>query len=214
MATAAKPASTVIQIKRPQRGIIRVPIIGETPLIPHKWSEKAKTMMRDKQMQVGVEERTEREPKNPDQEAYDATYWMPDGRGAMPAVAFKAAMVGACRLHTGLTMTVAKTALFVQGEGTDMLVPIDGEYEIREDTPRNSNGQPDLRYRNYFFPWSAWLEVHFLKAIVNQQSVVNLIESAGYGGIGDWRPSAPKSATGTFGRFRVNEREQVQVIRE
>ena len=207
----ATKSSGSIELSRPERGILIVPIVGETPLIVHKWSEKALKQMRDKQFGKNV--RPIREPKNPEEEAFASTYWMPDGRGAMPAVAFKAAMVGACRLHEGLPMTMAKVALFVQGQGTDQLVPIDGPYEMHEDTPRNDNGAPDLRYRNYFFPWSTTLEIHYIKGKLNEASVISLVDSAGYGGVGDWRPSAPKSATGSFGRFRIDESKQIHVVK-
>jgi len=29
------------------------------------------------------------------------------------------------------------------------------------------------------------------------------VDAGGNGGVGDWRPSAPKSLTGTFGRYEV-----------
>lgn len=205
-------AATSIQLIRQGRGIIRVPIIGETPLIIHKWSEKSLKQMRDKQF--GKTVRAVREPKNPEEEAEQSTYWMPDGRPAMPSVAFKAAIVGACRLfdNKSLPMTFAKIAIAVSGEGSDLLVPIDGEITLHEDTPRNDNGSPDLRYRNYVFPWSTTIEVIYLKGKLNEESVVNLVDAAGYGGIGDWRPSAPKSNTGNFGKFRLDENREIEVV--
>jgi hypothetical protein len=76
---------------------------------------------------------------------------------------------------------------------------------LREDMPRNSGrGQNnDLRYRYSFFPWSAILTVEFIPVLIDIESVVNLIDAGGNGGVGDWRPSAPKSMTGTFGRYQV-----------
>ena len=64
-------------------------------------------------------------------------------------------------------------------------------------------GVADLRYRYSFFPWSADLRIRFLPSVLTQDSVLALLDAAGYGGVGDWRPSAPKSATGTFGQFEV-----------
>ena len=183
------------------RQTIEVPIIGVSPLIPHRWSEKARGMMRAKQM--GSKAQALREAKDPEAEAEASLYRLPDGRPGMPATAFKAATTAAARLYSGVTMASLKTALFVIGEGDDQLVPIEGPMTMREDTPRNSGGTADLRYRYAFFPWSAVLRVTFLPSLIDAESVVNLIDAGGNGGVGDWRPSAPKSMTGTFGRYEV-----------
>lgn len=191
----------VVRLEKVQRNTIEVPIIGLSPLIPHKWSEKALRMMRDKQS--GAKARTKHDPKVPEEEAEGSLYRLPDGRPGMPATAFKAAMVGAVRLFSGITMVSLKTAIFVKGDGPDQLVAVEGDMNIREDTPRNATGVADLRYRYAFWPWSATLEVEYLTALVDADSVIALVDAAGNGGVGDWRPSAPKSATGTFGRFEV-----------
>jgi hypothetical protein len=96
-----------------------------------------------------------------------------------------------------------KASLFVIGEGDDQLVPINGDLTVREDTPRNSVGVADLRYRYSIWPWSAVLSVQFVPTIIDAEAVVNVIDAGGNGGVGDWRPSAPKSLTGTFGRYEV-----------
>lgn len=193
----------VIRLAKVARTIVDVPIVGVTPLIPHKWSEKALRMMRDKQS--GSKARVKHDPKVPEEEAEAALYRLPDGRPGMPATAFKAAMIGAVRLFQGVTMVSLKSAVFVIGEGPDQLVAIEGDSIIREDTPRNATGVADLRYRYSFFPWNALLRVEYLTALVDDESIIALVDAAGNGGIGDWRPSAPKSATGTFGRFTVVE---------
>lgn len=190
-----------IKLEVVQREIIEVSIEGASPLIPHKWSEKSLRLMRE--AQSGKAARSKHTAKVPEEEAEAALYRLPDGRPAMPSTAFKAAMVGAARLFAGVTMTSLKAAIFVHGEGPDQLVPIEGEMTLREDTPRNATGVVDLRYRFSFWPWRATLQVEYLTAMVDKESVVALVDAAGNGGVGDWRPSAPKSLTGTFGRFRV-----------
>jgi len=190
-----------ITIKRLNRVTIDVPIVGVSPLIPHKWSEKALRLMRE--AQSGQTARPKKEPKVPEEEAEAAMYRLPDGRPGFPATGFKAAIVGAARLFEGLTMTALKSGLFVEGEGVDQLIPIEGEMTLREDTPRLASGVADLRYRYQFLPWSAVLRVTFLQALMDAQSVHALVDAAGNGGVGDWRPSAPKSHTGTYGRFEV-----------
>lgn len=190
-----------IRLRRLEEGIIKVPIVGLTPLIPHKWSEKSLRQMRDKQ--YGAKVRAAREPKNPEEEAEDSCYWLSPGKPGMPAVAFKAAIVDATRFFDGLTIVMSKQLFFVSGEGIEQLVAIDGVPVIFESTPRNASGTPDLRYRMKIFPWSAILEISYLPQQIDPQSVVTLVDAAGRGGVGDWRPSAPKSKTGIHGCWRV-----------
>lgn len=188
-----------------------VPITGVTPVIPHKWSEKALRMMRE--AQSGNKARKKHDPKVPEDEAEGATYRLPDGRPGMPATAFKAAIVDSVRFFRGITMVQAKQSFFVEGEGPDQLVAIEGPFYIREDTPRNANGVADLRYRYCYWPWSTVLPITFMPSVVDLQSVLALVNAAGHAGVGDWRPSAPKSKTGTFGRFEVAADAEIKRIR-
>jgi len=192
---------TAIHLEPIERRYIDVPIEGITPVIVHKWSEKAKGIMAE--AQGGSKVRAKREPKVPQAEAEAALYRLPDGTPGFPATAFKAASVGAVRLFQGITMTATKAALFIHGEGPDQLVVLEGEMAMRQDTPRNATGVADLRYRYAFWPWSTVLHVEYLPALIDEESAVRLIDAGGNGGVGDWRPSAPKSSTGTFGRYRV-----------
>lgn len=183
--------------------VLEVPIRGTAPLIVNRWSEKAKQMMLDKQQ---TSARTKKEPKNPEALFEASRYRLSDGRDGIPAVAFKGAIVGAARLFDGITLVSLKTLVSVIGEGPDQLVPIDyGEVTMREDTPRNANGIADLRYRAQFWPWSATLHIRTLVGQFDTESLLALVDAAGVGGVGEWRPSAPKSATGTYGTFEVAE---------
>lgn len=188
-----------------------VPIRGVTPVIPHKWSEKALRMMRE--AQSGSKVKPKHDPKVPLDEAEGACYYMDDGfTPGIPATAFKAALVGASRLFQGLTLVAAKQAFIITGQGLDQLIEVeDYERSIREDTPRNSNGSPDLRYRYQYWPWSVTVPVTYLKSQVDLPSVLALLNAAGLGGVGDWRPSAPKSLTGTFGRFEIDNSKEIEL---
>lgn len=192
----------VIDLQRIEDESVPVQIEGLSPLIIHRWSEKSLKQMRDKQQGVM---RQKKEPKNAEEEAYDSCYWLDEARTqpGMPATAFKGAMVSACRFFDSVTMVAARTYFFVEGEGSDQLVPITGERRMREDTPRNTGGVPDLRYRFAFYPWSALLVIRYPRGHITSDSVIALLDAAGRVGVGDWRPGSPKSTTGTFGTFRV-----------
>jgi hypothetical protein len=202
--TEGTAAPKIVRLRRIEDMVLVARITGATPVIPHKWSEKSIRQMADKQQAEAGAARPRRLPKNPEEEALDSCYWL-DDQGAIPAVSFKAAMVGACRFFDGLTMTLAKLLFYVEGEGPEQLVPVGDKSNgtMREDTPRNSSGTPDLRYRYQFWPWQAELRVHYLPSMIDVDSVIALLDAAGKGGVGDWRPSSPKSSTGSYGQFRV-----------
>lgn len=202
----ASEGTKVIQLQRLEDELLIAQIVGVTPVIPHKWSEKSKRMMREKQQQVGGTVRQKREAKDPEEEAESALYKLPDGRPGIPSVAYKAAMVEACRFFEGLAMTEAKRLLFVEGDGPDQLVPIIyHDRVLREDTPRNQTGVADLRYRYAFYPWSAKLRIRFPRRVISATSVIALLDAGGRNGVCDWRPGSPKSNTGTYGQFRVQD---------
>jgi hypothetical protein len=208
-AAATQPEVT-IKLEPLAVATYEIPIIGITPLIPHKWGAKALRLMRESQS--GPKAKAKREPKVAEQEAEDATYRLDDGRPGMPATAFKAAIADAARFFDGITIVQAKQAFFVEGEGPEQLVAIDGESYVREDTPRNATGVADLRYRRCFTDWRTTLRVTFVTSAIDLSSVLSLVNAAGLGGVGDWRPSSPKSKSGTFGRFAVDlDREIHQV---
>lgn len=185
-----------ISIKPLNFQTIDLDIIGVTELITHKWSDKAKQMMLDKQMGKAVEKRPKKDP----QADYESSmYRLEDGTIVFPAAAFKAAIVGACRMFDGLPMTLAKQAIRVNGE----FVKIDGEPRMREDMVRLETGVADIRYRAGFPEWRTRISITFNANIITPEMLINLVEAAGFGGIGEWRPSSPKSATGSFGCFRV-----------
>jgi hypothetical protein len=114
--------------------------------------------------------------------------------------------VGACRLFDGLPMTQAKLAIFVEGEQNakgETLVRIEGEPQMREDMVRLETGVADIRHRGWFPTWRAVLTITANTNILSRAKLYNLVNAAGMGGVGEWRPSAPKSASGSYGRFRV-----------
>lgn len=176
---------------------IRVRIEGDSPLICHAWSEKAKKQMRDKQMKKA---RAAKEAKDPQRDFEESLYPHPEGGFGFPAVAFKAAIVDACSHVEGVTKVLARGALHVDGE----LVSINGDPEMREDMVRVGMGVADLRYRGQFFPWSTKLEVRYNARVMSAEQVAHLLNTAGFAiGVGEWRPQR----NGNYGMFHVSGME-------
>lgn len=197
-----------VSIDRIAAETIRVPIIGTTPLLMHKFSEKAKRQMLDA-MQG---RKTPKQPKDPKAEYESSIYRTADGGYGFPAVAFKAATCGAARFYDkSVTMAGLRQFMFfggVPGEDGDLVVAIDGEPVMREDVVRVGQGT-DLRYRAQFTEWSAVLEVTYVLSSLTRGSVLSLIDAGGMGvGVGEWRPEKK----GTFGTYKVDTDRNVELV--
>lgn len=172
---------------------MEVTLIGDSPLICHKWSEKAKKEMLDKQMKKA---KSARAAKDPEADFKASLYEMPDGSYGFPCVAFKSAAVGACRFSEGIKMTEARGAFHIVGE----LAKIDGEPTMREDMVRVGMGSADIRHRGEFKTWRVTLLVSYNASAFSPEQIINLLNIAGFGvGVGEWRPEKD----GSYGRFHV-----------
>lgn len=190
-----------IQLRRLERVVHEIPIRGTAPLIVNRWSEKALQMMLEAQQ---TKARPKKDPKDPVANFEASKYHLEDGRDGFPATAFKASIVHAGRLFDGITQVQLKQTVVVIGIGPEQLVPLEyGSCSMREDTPRNASGVADLRYRAQYNDWSATLHVRSIAGSFDIESLFALVDAAGIGGVGEWRPTSPKSATGTFGTFEV-----------
>ncbi len=186
----------VAQIMLPQLDIriLDIRVVGDSSLIVHKWSEKAKRQMLDKQMGVAS---AGKELKNPHKDYEESLYHHPDGGFGFPAIAFKNAAVEACTsLGKSVTKVAARQAFHVVGE----LVRIDGEPNMREDMVRVGMGTADIRYRGEFKTWSATVTVRYNARVLSADQVVNLFNTAGFAvGVGEWR----SEKDGSHGLFHV-----------
>lgn len=184
---------TAISIPRIDVRYMEITLIGDSPLISHKWSDKAKKQMLDKQMKKA---KSGKEAKNPEQDFKDSLYEHPEGGYGFPCVAFKAAAVGACRFADGMKMTEARGAFHVVGE----LAKIEGEPTQREDMVRIGMGIADIRHRGEFKTWRTTLTIAFNASAISVEQITNLLNLAGFGvGVGEWRPEKD----GPYGRFHV-----------
>jgi hypothetical protein len=212
-----KKAATPVEV--PEEGIqineigaetLLVPIVGTSPLLMHRFSEKSKKAMLDA-MQG---RRVPREPKDPEAEYEASIYRLDDTRYGFPAIAFKAATVGAARFYgNDVKMTDLRQSLFFRGEigksDSQQMFEIHGEPIMREDVVRVNRGGTDLRYRAEFTEWTSELTVVYVKSMLTKESVVSLIDAGGLGvGVGEWRPEK----NGDFGTYKVDPSRDVKVL--
>lgn len=197
MATVKSPE--VIVIPKLDIRTISITLIGDSKLVCHAWSEKARKQILDKKMQKASKGR---EVCVPEDEYLACLYPMDGGGYGFPGNGFKASAVSAAN-DVGLQMTKARRAFHVGVEGDD-LVRIYGEPRMREDMVRVGMGAADLRFRAEFPEWFAVLDIHYNASVLSAEQIINLFSLAGFAvGIGEYRPQR----SGSWGMFHVKNAE-------
>ena len=203
---------------------ITLRIVGDTPLIMHAWSAKAKREMLEAQM--GKKKGKEKEAKNPVQDFIDSMYWLegkpetnnkmdPDecmkkfgeavkngARFGFPVTAFKQAAISASyRMGWSKDKMSLRGVFFIDSDENGMVeIRSDGPV-MREDMVKIGMGVADIRYRGEFRNWYADLTVSYnANGQYSLENIINIINAGGYiCGVGEWRPERD----GQFGMYHV-----------
>ena len=214
MAKAKANETVSVEIPQLKMETAVIHVVGDTPLIVHKWSEKAKKEIRDKQMKKAS---TKKEAKDPVADFIDTLYWL-DGepeektqegfekalaagaRFGFPATGFKqCAIMGAYRLGADIKTTVAKAAIIIPCE----YIEIKGKaVTMREDMVKvgGISKVADIRYRAQIEEWEADIPVKYVSSVLSLEQVINLFNLGGFAcGVGEWR----NEKNGVFGSFHV-----------
>lgn len=212
--SAAKKTTTTkgpIELPELQRRVFRAYIWGDSPLIVHAWSQKARLEMLAKQMG----QKLPRLPKSPVQEFLSSLYRFPDGGYGFPATALKKAMVQSCTsMNKEITKIAATQAFYIPGEPgvsasafNNMKTPMGlirlyspEPPHIREDAVRLNGQTSDLRYRGEFTQWGMCVDITYNALVVTEATVAALVDTAGFAvGLGEWR----QEKMGISGLFRL-----------
>lgn len=215
---ATKKANTeVIEIRPIEIKKVTIRIVGDTPLIMHAWSEKAKRMMLEAQM--GVAKGKKKEAKNPVDDFIRSMYWltpMPEdgtmesfeeaiangARFGFPVTAFKQAAISAAyRMGWAKDKMSMRGAFFIDSDENGMIEIYSDTPEMREDMVKVGMGTADIRYRGEFKNWYADLTISYnANGQYSLENIVNIINAGGYVcGVGEWRPERD----GQNGMFHV-----------
>ena len=211
-----KATTEVIEIRPIQIKKATVHIVGDTPLIMHAWSEKAKREMLEKQMKVTKTK--SREAKNPVEDFIRSMYWlspMPEemtmeafeeaiangARFGFPITAFKQAAISAAyRMGWAKDKMSMRGAFFIDGDENQMLEIKSDAPIMREDMVKVGMGTADIRYRGEFKEWYAVFPVKYNASVISLEQLANLFNLGGFAcGPGEWR--AEKG--GAFGMFHI-----------
>lgn len=235
MATTKKQqteGTQMITIKPIEIVTTEITIVGDTPLIIHAWSEKAKKEMLEAQ-QKNKKDKKAKAIRDPFAEFMDALYWVtpkPEERtpeafeealrnGAkfgFPVIAIKQAALSACYRAGIIPNQVGmKCSFFLnavdgvsQDSGLELaVIDTDEPPVLREDMVKigGISKVADLRYRPAFNNWRIPLKVSLINTgTFTMTSIINGINMAGMmNGIGEWR----MEKNGDFGRFHVQIEE-------
>lgn len=215
---AKKNEAAIIEIKPINIVTTTVRIAGDTPLIMHRWSEKAKRMILEKQMKKTKS--SAKEAKNPVEDFIESIYWMEGkpseyteeafdeacrngARFGFPVTAIKQATISSA-YRNGITKDMAslRGAFFIAGEGSELLAEVKGcTPTMREDMVRVGMGVADIRFRGEFSNWYMDLQVSYnANGAYTLDQIINLINVGGFScGIGEWRPEKD----GNYGMYHV-----------
>lgn len=213
----AKKTEELIEIRPLDIKKVNIRIVGDTPLIVHAWSEKAKRMMLEAQMKATKTKA--KEVRNPVDDFINSLYWLEGKPEESTEEAFMKAVKNGAKFgfQVGAIKQAANSAAYRMGWVKNQM-SLRGSYflntewneffeikgsvpEMREDMVKIGMGSADLRYRGEFKNWYADLTLEYnASGNMTLEQILNCINCGGYTvGLGEWRPEKD----GTFGKFHV-----------
>lgn len=197
-----------LTIKAPNMRTRTFRITGSAPYMQHRFSKKAELMAAMEKGPTAKSKRV-REARDFQRDFEEAQHVSLDGWRGIPAAAFRAALISACRL-VGFQMTKAKLSVFVEADGrcakdgTPLVRLVAGEPELCSMAVRNDNGSADVRARPLWHEWGADVRIRWDADQFTEGDVLNLLARVGLQvGIGEGRPDSKDSAGLGYGLFDV-----------
>jgi hypothetical protein len=196
----------------------RVWIVGDTPIITHAWSEKAKREMLQKQVKAT---KSGKDARDPQADFVSSLYEMSDGVFGFPATGVKNCILSAAHKDKGIARSGVMSALWINAEMVrvrpalagavcDMpLIRIHGsDPEMREDMVKIGSGlnkTANLAYRAQFTVWAMQVSGRFNPTVLSAEALAFLIEESGFSsGLGEWR----NERKGMFGAFHMADADE------
>ena len=200
-----------IKISAPNIREAKFLIRGTAPLVVHKFSAKAKAMIRQKKEAGSLANKGKSKSAKDFEEVFQgARHISTEGWDGIPAAAFRAGIISACRL-VGFKMTLAKLSIFVAADGFDKtegtpLVRIlsPAEPERNESMVRLATGVCDISVRPMWRYWGAELRIQYDADQFTADDVRNLLARVGAQvGVCEGRPDSKSSAGCGWGTFEL-----------
>lgn len=200
-------------------------LVGDTPLITHAWSLKARLEMLTKQIKTA---KAGRDARDPDQDFRDSLYAMGEEEDGtpiwgFPATGVKNSILAVAHKDKGVPRTEVMAALFINGRmargvpakaGAVCDLPLvriwAPQPTMREDMVKIGKGlnkTASLAYRGMFWPWGLRITGSLNTTILAADNLAFLIREAGTAcGLGEWR----NERHGMFGAYHLANRAETQ----
>lgn len=199
---AKKGDSESIDIIEVQQGRFEVCILGKTPLILNRMSEKAARELLLPRKKTAADKAANLKHNPPEEyraSAYKSVGDKEPTRLLMLATAFKGAMrsvaidiPGAAKAQIGRLTYIENDYISIYGV-PKLLMSITRSADM--------NKTPDVRTRAIVPEWCCRVAVNYVRPILREKDVVNLLAAAGImRGVGDWRP---EKGSGNYGQFSL-----------
>lgn len=220
----ATKKTEVVEIRPLEIKTVQLKIVGDTPLIMHKWTKKGKRQMLEAQM--GLKKGKKKDIRNPVADFIESMYWLENepeidetmtpeecekafveaikngARFGFPVTAFKQAGISAAyRLGWTKNKMEGRGAFFIDSDENGLIEIVADVPIMREDCVKIGMGTSDLRYRGEFRNWSATMTIQYnASGQFSIENIVNIMNAGGYVcGVGEWRPERD----GQYGMYHV-----------
>jgi hypothetical protein len=217
MAKAKSTSSTspeqVTDILKVMTGAVDCHIVGTSPLILNRMSEKAKHELLLPHGRKSAVEKATTLKHNPIDEFRASPYVLPEDDAptylAHLATSFKRAMSNAAKDMPGTNKSQIGRLTWVVGER----VPLFGVPKLLMSVVRSAdmNRTPDIRSRAILPEWACVIRIAYVQPLIRTQAVANLLAAAGITqGTGDWRQ---EKGSGSYGQFRIADKDDPEFKR-
>lgn len=191
-----------IMIFETEQGVMDFHILGQTPLILRRMSQKGgiQELLMPRGKKTAAEKASQLK-HDPIAEFRDSPYIIEGGDAmlGLMTTGFKNAMRTAALDMPGAKKSQIGRLVYVEGS----LTPIYGAPKVFMSIVRSAdiNKTPDVRTRMILPEWACRLSIRFVKPILRETSIANLLAAAGFqSGVGDWRQ---EKGSGNYGCFKL-----------
>lgn len=216
MVAKAKQSEEEISILEVSQGRVEVCVLGKTPIIMNRMSEKASRELLLPRKKTAAD-RAANLKHNPPQEYRASAYKSPSDsaptRLLFPSTAFKKAMSSVAVDIPGAARAQIGRLTYVEGDYVDVY----GVPKLFMSITRSAdmNHTPDVRTRAIVPQWACRLSITYVRPLLREQAIANLLAAAGImRGVGDWRQEKGSGNYGLFELVDADDQRFKDIIRD
>ena len=199
-----------VRIKKARLRTVQFDLIGTTPLVVRRFSEKIKRELAgDQEEGKASGSKKKRKPRSAEDDFNDARYISKEGWDGFNASGLRNALISACRL-VGYKMTLAKLSIFVLADGWDKyepqipLIKIIGKPIMQTDRLLTTTKRPYIGARPAYHDWKAKVSIRWDEDQFSLTDVANLLDRVGAQvGLGEGRYDSKQSCGMGWGCFVI-----------